>query len=64
MDSKLYVQFPYRKNQELLLTGYIVSTNEHTIIVDISEMKQTHNIPKDIEERQVVRHDAYRTIGK
>ncbi|PFI79139.1 DUF2187 domain-containing protein [Bacillus cereus] len=33
-----YVQFAYRKNSSLQLTGYVVSVLQNTIVVDVSEM--------------------------
>lgn len=56
-----YVQFPYRKNDSLKLTGYVVSILENTIIVDISEMILSEKY-KDIDTRQVVKHGRYEKI--
>ncbi|MCU4769452.1 DUF2187 domain-containing protein [Bacillus toyonensis] len=48
-----YVQFPYRNNSSLQLTGYVVNILQNTIVVDIAE---THAID---ETRQVVKHGYY-----
>lgn len=33
-----YVQFSYRKNPNLQLTGYVVSILQNTIVVDVLKM--------------------------
>ncbi|OUC03342.1 DUF2187 domain-containing protein [Bacillus thuringiensis serovar medellin] len=51
-----FVQFPYRNNSSLQLTGYVVNILENTIVVDIAEIAETHAID---ETRQVVKHGCY-----
>ncbi|ABS23867.1 MULTISPECIES: hypothetical protein [Bacillus cereus group] len=43
-----YVQFSYRKNPNLQLTGYVVSVLQNTIVVD--------------DVRQVVKHGCYNKV--
>ncbi|MGF1438249.1 DUF2187 family protein [Bacillus thuringiensis] len=50
-----YVQFLYRKNPSLQLTGFVVNVLQNTIVVDITEMM---DIEVD-DARQVVRHGYY-----
>lgn len=54
------VQFCYRKNPSIMLTGYVVSALENTVIVDISNMQ--HSLDKDIAIRQVVRRGKYTKV--
>ncbi|AUB67309.1 DUF2187 domain-containing protein (plasmid) [Bacillus cereus] len=54
------VQFCYRKNPSIRLTGYVVSVLENTVIVDISNMQ--HSLDKGIAIRQVVRHGKYTKV--
>ncbi|HDR4885438.1 TPA: DUF2187 family protein [Bacillus cereus] len=54
------VQFCDRKNPSIMLTGYVVSVLENTVIVDISNMQ--HSLDKDIAIRQVVRHGKYTKV--
>ncbi|MFE6138583.1 DUF2187 domain-containing protein [Bacillus sp. NPDC057893] len=51
-----FVQFPYRNNSSLQLTGYVVNILQNTIVVDIAEIAETHAID---ETRQVVKHGCY-----
>ncbi|WP_257148811.1 DUF2187 family protein [Bacillus thuringiensis] len=55
------VQFCYRKNPSIMLTGYVVSVLENTVIADISSMQ--HSFDKDIDIRQVVRHGKYTKVS-
>ncbi|MEW4152274.1 DUF2187 family protein [Bacillus thuringiensis] len=55
------VQFCYRKNPSIVLTGYVVSVLENTVIVDIANMQ--HSLDKDIDIRQVVRHGKYAKVS-
>ncbi|PDZ43695.1 DUF2187 family protein [Bacillus wiedmannii] len=56
-----YVQFPHRKDSSLKLTGYVVNILTNTIVVDISEMILNGKY-KDIDTRQVVKHDQYKKV--
>ncbi|MGG5737288.1 DUF2187 domain-containing protein [Bacillus cereus group sp. IBL03679] len=58
-----YVQFPYRDNPSLKLTGYVVNILTNTIIVEVSEMLQTQE-NELIDIRQVVKHGCYKKVGK
>ncbi|MGE6343557.1 DUF2187 domain-containing protein [Bacillus mycoides] len=51
-----FIQFPYRNNSSLQLTGYVVNILQNTIVVDIAEIAETHAID---ETRQVVKHGCY-----
>ncbi|MCZ6943985.1 DUF2187 domain-containing protein [Bacillus mycoides] len=51
-----FVQFPYRNNSSLQLTGYVVNILQNTIVVDIAEIAETHAID---ETRQVVKNGCY-----
>jgi hypothetical protein len=51
-----FVQFPYRNNSSLQLTGYVVNILQNTIVVDIADIAETHAID---ETRQVVKHGRY-----
>ncbi|MGE8056001.1 DUF2187 domain-containing protein [Bacillus mycoides] len=51
-----FVQFPYRNNSSLQLTGYVVNILQNTIVVDIAEIAETHAID---ETRKVVKHGCY-----
>ncbi|MDZ4417422.1 DUF2187 family protein [Bacillus cereus] len=53
-----YVQFSYRKNPNLQLTGYVVSVLQNTIVVDITELM---GIEVD-DVRQVVKHGCYNKV--
>lgn len=53
-----YVQFSYRKNPNLQLTGYVVSVLQNTIVVDITEIM---GIEVD-DVRQVVKHGCYNKV--
>lgn len=55
------VQFPYRKNPSLQLTGYVVSVLTNTIVVDISDMIETEK-NEPLEVRQVVKHGYYNKV--
>ncbi|EJR28477.1 MULTISPECIES: DUF2187 family protein [Bacillus cereus group] len=48
-----YVQFSYRKNPNLQLTGFVVNVLQNTIVVDITEVDDV---------RQVVKHGYYNKI--
>ncbi|PHC36236.1 DUF2187 domain-containing protein [Bacillus toyonensis] len=50
-----YVQFSYRKNPNLKLTGYVISVLQNTIVVEITEIM---GIEVD-DVRQVVKHGFY-----
>lgn len=53
-----YVQFAYRKNSSLQLTGYVVSVLQNTIVVDVSEM-----VGIEVDDvRQVVKHGSYNNV--
>ncbi|WP_440603382.1 DUF2187 family protein [Bacillus sp. GB_SG_008] len=56
-----YVQFSYRDNPSLKLTGYVVNVLINTVVVDVSEMLKNEE-HQDIEARQVVKHDQYKKI--
>lgn len=56
-----YVQFSYRKNSSLKLTGCVVNILTNTIVVDISEMILSGKY-KDIDTRQVVKHGQYKKV--
>ncbi|MGW6193177.1 DUF2187 family protein [Bacillus cereus] len=66
MDHKIkvtigdYVQFSYRKNPNLQLTGYVVSILQNTIVVDITEIM---GIEVD-DVRQVVKHGYYNKVDQ
>lgn len=53
-----YVQFSYRKNPNLQLTGFVVNVLQNTIVVDITEMM---DIEVD-DVRQVVKHGYYNKV--
>ncbi|MED3330312.1 DUF2187 family protein [Bacillus thuringiensis] len=55
-----YVQFSYRKNPNLQLTGYVVSVLQNTIVVDITEIM---GIEVD-DVRQVVKHGYYNKVNQ
>lgn len=53
-----YVQFSYRKNPNLQLTGYVVNVLQNTIVVDITEI-----LGVEIDDvRQVVKHGCYNRV--
>ncbi|AQY39105.1 DUF2187 family protein [Bacillus thuringiensis] len=53
-----YVQFSYRKNPNLQLTGYVISVLQNTIVVDITELMEV-----EIDDvRQVVKHGCYNKV--
>ncbi|WP_237981856.1 DUF2187 family protein [Bacillus thuringiensis] len=52
-----YVQFPYRNNSTLKLTGCVVNILQNTIVVDIAEFAEIHAIEVT---RQVVKHGYYK----
>ncbi|MEC0038285.1 DUF2187 family protein [Bacillus cereus] len=52
------VQFSYRKNPNLQLTGYVVNVLQNTIVVDITEIM---GIEID-DVRQVVKHGCYNKV--
>ncbi|MEC0036473.1 DUF2187 family protein [Bacillus cereus] len=54
-----YVQFSYRKNLNLQLTGYVVNVLQNTIVVDITEIM---GIEID-DVRQVVKHGCYNKVA-
>lgn len=56
-----YVQFSYRKDSSLKLTGCVVNILANTIVVDISEMILSEKY-KDIDTRQVVKHGRYKKV--
>ncbi|MED0997578.1 DUF2187 family protein [Bacillus mobilis] len=53
-----YVQFSYRKNPNLQLTGFVVNVLQNPIVVDITEVM---DIEVD-DVRQVVKHGYYDKI--
>lgn len=53
-----YVQFLYRKDSSLKLSGYVVNILTNTIIVDISQMVQLQKY-QDLDVYQVVKHGCY-----
>ncbi|MBJ7967371.1 MULTISPECIES: DUF2187 domain-containing protein [Bacillus] len=53
-----YVQFSYRKNPNLKLTGYVVSVLQNTIVVEITEIM---GIEVD-DVRQVVKQGYYNKV--
>ncbi|WP_242243728.1 DUF2187 family protein [Bacillus cereus group sp. BfR-BA-01309] len=53
-----YVQFSYRKNPNLQLTGFVVNVLQNTIVVDITEIM---DIEVD-DVRQVVKHGHYNKV--
>ncbi|MDA2043878.1 DUF2187 domain-containing protein [Bacillus cereus group sp. Bc191] len=58
------VQFPYRKNPSLNLTGYVVNILTNTIVVDVSDMLGTET-DEVVDVRQVVKHGCYKkTVGR
>ena len=53
-----YVQFSYRKNSNLQLTGFVVNVLQNTIVVDITEIMDI-----DVDDvRQVVKHGYYNKV--
>ncbi|MEC5241129.1 DUF2187 domain-containing protein [Bacillus mycoides] len=56
-----YVQFSYRKDSSLKLTGCVVNILANIIVVDISEMILSGKY-KDIDTRQVVKHGQYKKV--
>jgi uncharacterized protein YkvS len=53
-----YVQFSYRKNPNLQLTGFVVNVLQNTIVVDITEI-----IDIEVDDvRQVVKHGYYNKV--
>ncbi|QEL82377.1 DUF2187 domain-containing protein (plasmid) [Bacillus sp. JAS24-2] len=55
-----YVQFLYRKNPNLELTGYVVSVLQNTIVVDITEI-----MGFEVDDvRQVVKHGYYNKVNQ
>ncbi|MCR6788094.1 MULTISPECIES: DUF2187 domain-containing protein [Bacillus cereus group] len=53
-----YVQFSYRKNFSLKLTGYVISVLQNTIVVEITE-----NMGIEVDDvRQVVKHGFYNKV--
>ncbi|MDM8362582.1 DUF2187 domain-containing protein [Bacillus thuringiensis] len=52
-----YVQFLYRNNSILQLTGCVVNILQNTIVVDIADIAGTHAIE---ENRQVVKYGYYK----
>ncbi|MBG0961783.1 DUF2187 family protein [Bacillus sp. SRB1LM] len=52
------VQFSYRKNPNLQLTGYVVSVLQNTIVVDLTEIMGIG--VEDV--RQVVKHGYYNKV--
>lgn len=57
------VQFPYRKNPSLQLTGYVVNVLTNTIVIDISEIMGVEESEID-DVRQVVKHGCYNKVRK
>lgn len=55
-----YVQFSYRKNPNLQLTGYVVNVLQNTIVVDITEIMGVGVEIDDV--RQVVKHGFYNRV--
>ncbi|MDZ5479206.1 DUF2187 family protein [Bacillus thuringiensis] len=55
-----YVQFSYRKNPDLQLTGYVVNVLQNTIVVDITEIMGVGVEIDDV--RQVVKHGCYNRV--
>ncbi|WP_144518948.1 DUF2187 family protein [Bacillus thuringiensis] len=55
-----YVQFSYRKNPNLQLTGYVVSVLQNTIVVDLTEIM---GIEVD-DVRRVVKHGYYNKVDQ
>lgn len=54
------VQFFYRKNPSLQLTGYVVRVLTNTIVVEVSDMMEEELI----DARQVVKHGRYRKVSR
>ncbi|MEC1982651.1 DUF2187 family protein [Bacillus cereus] len=54
------VEFSYRNNPTIQLTGHIVKILNNTIIVDISKIATKYNI---VELRQVVKHGNYHKVA-
>ncbi|HDR6245780.1 TPA: DUF2187 family protein [Bacillus cereus] len=54
-----YVQFSYRDNPSIQLTGYIVRILNNTIVVDIGEIAERYSIE---ETRQVIKHGNYKQV--
>lgn len=54
------VQFSYRKNPCLQLTGYVVRVLTNTIVVEVSDMMEEELI----DARQVVKHGRYHKIAR
>ena len=53
-----YVQFLYRKNSNLQLTGFVVNILQNTIVVDITEM-----VDIEVDDvRRVVKHGYYNKV--
>ncbi|MGR9594785.1 DUF2187 family protein [Bacillus thuringiensis] len=53
-----YVQFSYRKNPNLQLTGFVVNVLQNTIVVEITEIMDI-----DVDDvRQVVKHGYYNKV--
>lgn len=53
-----YVQFSYRKNPNLKLTGYVINVLQNTIVVDLTDIME---IEVD-DVRQVVKHGCYNKV--
>ncbi|CUB45761.1 MULTISPECIES: DUF2187 family protein [Bacillus cereus group] len=55
-----YVQFLYRKNPNLQLTGCVASVLQNTIVVDITEI-----MGFEVDDvRQVVKHGYYNKVNQ
>lgn len=54
-----YVQFLYRDNPSIQLTGYVINILKNTIIVDIGEIAERYCIE---EIRQVIKHGKYTRV--
>lgn len=54
-----YVQFLYRDNPSIQLTGYVINILKNTIIVDIKEIAERYGIE---ETRQVIKHGKYTRV--
>ncbi|MGR9594749.1 DUF2187 family protein [Bacillus thuringiensis] len=53
-----YVQFSYRKNPNLQLTGFVLNVLQNTIVVEITEIMGI-----DVDDvRQVVKHGYYNKV--
>jgi len=55
------VEFPYRHNPNIKLTGTVINVLTYTIIVEITDKLTFQSIP-GLEVRQVVRMEQYRLI--